>query len=106
MSAKKTVIILLYQATANQTSESRSIMSGKRTLEAYVTGTGSVAATVNVYGCNTDRTSNGVLVSTIVLSGTGSDQAGAELTVEWPYLYAVLSGISGTGATVNVSVGV
>lgn len=100
----KTTKMLLTSVIANVTSQAVPFASAKRTLEAIVTGTGAVGATVNVYGCNTSRTTNGILVATLTLSGTTSDQAGSELLVEWPFLYAVLSGISGTGAAVSVSV--
>ena len=96
--------MLLTSVTANVTSKSIPISFGARTIEAIVTGTGTVGATITVYGCNTPRTVNGILLATFTLSGTNSDQAGTPSTAEWPFLYAVLSGISGTGATVDVSV--
>lgn len=103
---KKSVITLLYKVTTNQTSTAHSILAGRRALEAIVTGTGAVAATINVYGCNSNRVVNGILLATITLSGTTSDQGGADMSAEWPYLYAVLTGISGTGAAVTATVGV
>jgi len=102
----KNTKILLNSVIANVTSEYVAFPSVKRTLEAIVIGTGAVGATVKVYGCNTPRNTNGILLATITLSGTTSDQGGSELTVEWPYMYAVLSGISGTGAAVTCSVAV
>lgn len=102
----KDTINLLDGVLTNQTSAAFNIKSATRTIEGIVTGTGAVAATINVYGCNTNRVTNGVLVATMTLSGTNADVAGAALSAEWPYYYAVLSGISGTGAAVTVSVSV
>ena len=102
----KVVVTLLDNATANKTTDAFPLVIGNGTLEGYVTGTGAVAATINVYGCNTKRNTNGILLSTISLSGTTSDQAGASISSNWGYIYAVLSGISGTSAAVTVTIGV
>ena len=102
----KVVITLLNDVTTNQQSATFPIPIGTGTLEAFINGTGAVAGTINIYGCNTKRSTNGILLATISLSGTNSDQVGSILTTNWGYIYAVLSGISGTSAKVTLSLGV
>jgi len=102
----KVVVTLLDAATANKTTDAFPLVIGNGTLEGYVTGTGAVAATISIYGCNTKRNTNGILLATLSLSGTTSDQAGAPISSNWGYIYAVLSGISGTNAAVTVTIGV
>jgi hypothetical protein len=102
----KVVITLLDAVTANKQSDTFPIPVGTNTIEAFVTGSGAVAATIVIYGANTKRTTNGIPLATITLSGTDSDQAGDILTSNWGYMYAILSGISGTSAKVTVTIGI
>ena len=95
----------LNEATANGNSLTVQIPSGDRTVEAFITGTGTVSATITWYGCNTNRNTNGKLLATTTLSGTTSDGSGGVVTESWPYMYCVLSAISGTGAKVTATVG-
>ena len=101
---EKITTTLLNAVTANTQSNTFPFSSREKTIEAFITGTGAVGATVTVYGCNTRRTANGIPLATLVLSGTASDQAGSILTFNWPYIYVVLSGITGTGAAVTFTV--
>lgn len=98
---EKTTTTIFNAVTTNQQSDTFPFAPKERTIEAWVTGTGTVGATLKVYGANTDRSSNGVLLATITLSGTTSDSAGSVLSGSWGYLYVVLSGITGTGAAVT-----
>ena len=102
----KVVVTLLDAATANVTTDAFPIPVGTNTLEAFINGSGTVSATLNVYGCNTKRNTNGILLATISLSGTATDQAGAILTSNWGYMYASLSAISGTNAAVTLTLGI
>jgi hypothetical protein len=73
-------------------------------ISASVVGSGAVAATVTIQvsndGVNPCATSAGV----ITLSGTGSNADGFATNSAWKYIRAVVSGISGTNATVNCQV--
>jgi hypothetical protein len=103
--ATKNIYLLLDSVTVNMTSDVVvSGYGGRRIVKASIAGTGAVAASVALYG-NIDPFSTGVLLATLTLSGTTTDQAGADIPAEWPYMYCVLSGISGTNAAVSVSVG-
>lgn len=102
----KNTITLLNGATATRTSDVYAVAKGRRTIQASIAGTGEVSATVTWYGNNAEANSGGVLIATSTLSGTTSDTTGADMKYEWPYIYCVLSSISGTGAAVTASVGV
>lgn len=74
--------------------------------QATVQGTGAVTATVvfdvsldNVNWCTTP-------LGTITLSGTTSNSDGFTTSAPWKYVRARITAISGTGATVNVDMGV
>ena len=102
----KVVITFLNAATANITTDAFPIPTGTHTLEAFITGTDTVSATVNVYGCNTKRNTGGVLLATINLSGINTDGAGSVLNSNWGFMYAILSTVIGTNAAVTVTIGV
>ncbi len=102
----KELLTLLSAVTTNQTSAAVQVRRGRRTLQASIAGTGAVSATVTWYGNNLNAASGGIAIATSTLSGTTTDQSGADIPAEWPYLYAVLTGISGTGAAVTATVGV
>lgn len=79
--------------------------------QAIVTGTGAVSATVNIQVCNQEDTFNGVksnwiTMGTISLSGTTTATDGFTTICPWRYVRANVSAISGTGATVEVIMGV
>jgi hypothetical protein len=103
---EKKVTTLFNAVTTNQQSDTFPFVPKERIVEAWVTGTGTVGATIKVYGANTDRSTNGILLATINLSGTNSDVAGSILSANWGYIYVVLSGITGTGAAVTFTLAV
>jgi len=74
------------------------------TIQAAVSGTSSVSATIAIYGSNWNAASGGVLLDTLSLSGT-TVATGGFVVDDWPYCYAVLTAISGTGAFVDISAG-
>lgn len=78
----------------------------KSTFQATVTGTGALTATVVIEASN-DRT-NWVAtpLGTISLSGNDSVSDGFTTDAPWKYVRARISALTGTGATVNVLMGV
>lgn len=79
--------------------------------QAIVTGTGSVAATVAIQVSNEEATgqgtkSNWITISTIALSGTTTATDGVTTICPWRFVRASVSGVSGTGAQVEVLMGV
>lgn len=74
-----------------------------RTFVANVSGTGAVSATVIVQVSN-----NGlhfITLATITLSGTSSDADGFVADEAWQYVRGKVTAISGTGATVTLTMG-
>jgi hypothetical protein len=104
VSASRTVTAVFNAVTTNQTSAAFPFPASRKTLQDTVTGTGAVGATISWYGNNFNVHSGGVLLATSTLSGTTTNTSGADMPAVWPYIYAVLSGISGTGAAVTSSV--
>lgn len=102
---QKLIQIVFDGVTVNSTSEAISVADGARTIEDILTGTGSISATINWYGTNTERTSNGQLFAISTLSGTTITASGASTIQEWPYVYAVVSGLTGTNATLTSTIG-
>lgn len=77
------------------------------TYTAVVQGTGAVTATVNIHGSNDGVFWNSTAIGTITLSGTTSHADGfAVLGAPYKYVRAVLSNLTGTGATCYVLQGV
>ncbi len=79
--------------------------------QAIVTGTGAVSATVLIQGSNEEATwlgtkSNWITIGTISLSGTTTATDGLTTIAPWKYMRASVTAISGTGATVEVLMGV
>ena len=74
-------------------------------VQADIAGTGAVSATINVYGGNVNSFAKAVLLGTITLSGTNTDKGGFYWQATWPFIWADLTAISGTGAAVTVTVG-
>lgn len=89
-------------ATANQTSSPFLLQGAGKTFYAEVVGTGSVTATIALYGDNDTDAANGILLCTITLSGTTRTQdACPVITANFTSFYVVLSNLTGTGATVK-----
>lgn len=79
-------------------------MSGIRSVQATVAGTGAVSAVVVIYGCNDPRYRVEVMRFTLSGTGVATDIARDNMPFEF-YIAEVLS-ISGTGAAVSVVAGV
>jgi len=79
--------------------------------QAIVTGTGSVSATIAVQVCIEDATANGtysnwITMGTITVSGTTSATDGFTTIAPWRWVRVNVTAISGTGAAVQVLMGV
>lgn len=70
---------------------------------ASVAGTGAVTASVNVE-VTQDPTVGWIVLATIALSGTTLSFNGTTSASLWPFVRGNVTAISGTGATVNLSV--
>ena len=97
--------------TANANSPALSNESPWSTFQVIITGTGSVTATVAIQGSNQDESFNGtksnwVTINAFSMTGTTSDTQGFTSISTWRYVRAVVASISGTGATVEVIMGV
>ena len=97
--------------TANANSTALYKESPWSTFQVIITGTGSVTATVTIQGSNQDESFNGtksnwVTINAFSMTGTTSDTQGFTSISNWRYVRAVVASISGTGATVEVIMGV
>lgn len=106
----KQIITLLYQATTTTTPTAADIFEidtdGTRTIQALISGTGAVSATVEFYGSNANDLTTGLLLATATLSGTTTDSTGGAMSAEYPYMWAKVTAISGTSAKVTATVSV
>lgn len=98
--------VLFSNAIANGKSRALALdKSGdaSRAFKARVTGTGAVTATIEIFGTDKETTdeNDAVLVGTITLSATTTDCDGFASDAPWPWVFAKLSNVTGTGATVN-----
>lgn len=75
------------------------------TFQANVAGSGAVSATVLIEGSNDGTLWSKTALATITLSATTSDTDGAFVTSTYKFVRARISAISGTGATVKVTMG-
>ena len=102
-SGKMRSVVMLSGVTGNDTSDIYAVHRGDKTFMSEITGTGAVSATVTYYGSNRADTSRGVPLDTHALSGTDEDFTGSEVVINtsWSYIWAVITGISGTGAAVT-----
>lgn len=98
-------INLANNVTTNTTIGPTNGVPDAKTFWAEVVGTGAVTATVALYGARTAAAANGVLLATILLSGTTRAQdAVAAIFATYPYYYLVTTNVTGTGATVQSEV--
>lgn len=92
----------IISATTNITSPVWCNYQKDSVVQAYITGTGAVSATVTIYGTLKNQATQGIVIATLSLSGTTTDTKGAAILGAWPFMYAVVSSITGTGATVTL----
>ena len=79
---------------------------GAKVVEATVTGTGAVTATVEIYGNTRNNNTDGILLATITLSGTAPQRDGFAFDAGWPFVYARVTALTGTGAAVTADMAV
>lgn len=73
------------------------------TVQAVVTGTGALTATVVIQVSN--NSTNWLDLGTLSLSGNDAATQGLALNAHWVYIRGNISALTGTGATVNVTMG-
>ena len=76
------------------------------TFQATVTGTGAVTGTVVIDVSNDGVNAVGTAMGTITLSGTTSSSDGFTTVCPWQWCRARVTAISGTGASIDVNIGV
>lgn len=96
-------IPLMTSRTATATGSTIEAPGPGATVQAVVTGTGALTATVVVQVSNDGAA--WLTISTLSLSGTTSATQGMALDAHWVYIRADLTVLTGTGATVNVWMG-
>lgn len=73
-------------------------------IQAVLTGgAGTLGATITIQVSNDGVNPCATAAGVITLSGTGTQSDGFATNAAWKYIRAVISGISGTNATVNVT---
>lgn len=79
-----------------------------KVVEAFLTGSGTVGATIEIYGNTRNNTTDGILIATITLNGTAPQRDGFAFDAPWPFVYARIpvGGLTGTGAAVTVDLAV
>ena len=77
-----------------------------KAIQAIVSGTGTVTATVLIDVSNDGVNPLGTVAGTITLSGTTNNSDGFQMANSWKYLRARVTAISGTNATVTANVGI
>ena len=98
------VLTIATGVTTNTTTAAVAGVSGPKTYWARVTGTGSVAATVEFRGCLTNANTDCVSLGTLTVSGTTSDRgvpSNGVSSASYPYLCIVTTSVTGTGASVD-----
>lgn len=106
MSIVTTEGLIIKKATVNKASEVHVIKSTESALAIELTGTGSLSATVNVYG-GIYSTANGtwavrVLDDSIALSGTGKVSLRKNIFTASKEIQVEVVGLTGTDATIDV----
>lgn len=100
------VMDLLQGATTTTTGDLKYKDAPQATIQATVTGTGAVTATVVIEVSNDGTNVTSTPAGTITLSGTTTSSDGFVTDSPWKYIRARVTAISGTGATVSVNMGV
>lgn len=97
----------LIAATTNATSSAITNYALTNVAQVFMTVTGAGSATVTIYGVGTAVTSGGTAVVVIPISGTTTAATTGQLVnIDYPYYYAIISGITGTSAKVTLNMAV
>lgn len=94
---------LLTNRTTTGASAAANAPGPSATVQATVTGTGALTATVVIQVGNIQD--SWLDLGTLTLSGTTTATAGLALDAHWVYLRANVTTLTGTGATINVVMG-
>ena len=97
---------LIQGATTTVTGDWKFKDAPKASIQATVSGTGAVSATVVIDVSNDGVNATATPAGTITLSGTTSYSDGFVTDSPWKYIRAHITAISGTGAAVSVNFGV
>lgn len=89
--------------TGNVTGSFVQRTASQSTFQATVVGSGAIGCTVTLQGSNDGVTPVGTSLGVITLSGTASASDGFAIDAPWPYVRAVVSGSSGTIASITTS---
>ena len=100
------VMDLQQNATTTATGDWKYKDAPNSTIQATVSGTGTVTPTVVIDVSNDGTNAVGTALGTITLSGTTSASDGFTTSAPWKYIRSRITAISGTGATVYVNLGV
>ena len=95
---------LIRGATATFTGGASAIQTPS-SVQGTVTGTGAVTASITIEVTNDLTAGNYITLGVISLSGTTTATDGFAFVSKWLYIRARLTAISGTGATVVVTLG-
>ena len=104
--AQGSTITLASAVTTVSTQAQVNVAINEKTIECYLTGTGTISATVLVYGAHTNRNTDGTLLGTLSPSGTTTAVDSIEVNTPWPYMWSDTTAISGTSASHNTTIGV
>ena len=99
---------LLNAVAATGQDSTYQIKFGKKVIHACVTGTGAVAAVVDIYGtCYAGSTDirKAVKLGTVSPNGTNVGVDSIAFDAPWPWIFANCTSISGTDATLDVMLG-
>lgn len=93
--------------TTNTTGTPTQIGAKDKAFQAKVSGTGAVSVTVQIFGSNYNDTASATTpILTLSPAGTTTAYDQGVISSTYTVYWAVTSGISGTGATVEVVAGI
>ena len=90
--------------SAPTTGSPLAVAAARKVVKATVTGTGAVSASIDIYGNVHATAANGIKLGTLSPAGTNTGVDGIAFDAPWPFLYAVVTAISGTGAVAQAEV--
>lgn len=93
----------IFTTDADGTSDAQIKSSIWTWFQATVTGTGAVTATVDIQGSNDNVNWSKTSLATLTLSDTTSDSDGVTVISPVKYVRAVVTNVTGTGASVVVT---
>lgn len=101
--ARVRVTSILSGVTTNTTGAATELFTGKKTIVGKVVGTGSVTATIELFGDDNNDAANGVSICKLVLSGSNEKSKRCSFDRNYKYYYGTTTNVTGTGATVSLN---